>query len=587
VAPTVNSEAVLTQTSRILASLHFSRSEALSRLLKFVVRLTLDGKADELKEYRLGVDVFGRGQDFDPRIDPIVRMQAAKLRARLAEYYGNEGKSDRIKIAIPKGGYTPVFSLESEPAAGPMPEPDVQSIAVLPFVNMSPDPDNEYFSDGLTEELINLLTTVPGLRVVARTSVFCFKNTAADVREIGAKLKVQTVLEGSVRKAGDQLRVTAQLIDVSSGFHLLSRTYPRELKDVFAVQEELANAVVSEIMPQVRGERSAPRLRVYAADLSAYSLYLKGMYALPRSFDGPKESSEIFLQALKIDPNYAPASAGLALTYYYMAWYSLMPPREAMSLGKTAALNAIRIDPSLALAHTILGTIQAAFEWNWKEAEQSFQRAIALQPALARAYQLYSTACLLPQRRVADAIAAIERARALDPFDANVSSTAIYAYSISGNYQAALQAYSLGVEINPKSPLIYRAIGMAHQSEGRFEEAVAACRMACDLSMRAPMALAGLGPSLAWSGDRAGAEAVVQELASRNPPAALPMAMVSVGLGKTDEALLFLEKAMEEREPHLTLVPVHPGFAPLREDVRFHRLLHRMGLVDGDVAYRK
>src|SRR5262249_33705434 len=156
----------------------------------------------------------------------------------------SEGRNDPLKISIPRGGYAPAFSSDPEPLPAAAPESDASSIAVLPFVNMSSDPDNEYFSDGLTEELINLLTGVPGLRVVARTSVFCFKNTAADIREIGAKLKVRTVLEGSVRKSGTQLRVTAQLIEVSSGFHLLSRTYPRELSDVFEVQEELANAVV-------------------------------------------------------------------------------------------------------------------------------------------------------------------------------------------------------------------------------------------------------------------------------------------------------------------------------------------------------
>src|SRR5262249_24538958 len=160
---------------------------------------------------------------------------------------------DRVIISIPKGGYVPSFA-QAEEATSKTAASEYQSIAVLPFVNMSVDPDNEYFSDGLTEELINLLTAIPGLRVVARTSAFCFKNTVADVREIGAKLNVQTVLEGSVRKAGDQLRVTAQLIDVSTGFHLLSRTYPRELKHVFAVQEELATAVVTEIVPQMRGE---------------------------------------------------------------------------------------------------------------------------------------------------------------------------------------------------------------------------------------------------------------------------------------------------------------------------------------------
>jgi TolB-like protein len=236
-----SAQSVLAQTERILSSPQFSRSETLSRLLRFIVELTLDGKTNELKEYRLGVDVLGRGKNFDPRIDPIVRMQAAKLRSRLAEYYDNEGRADPIVISIPKGGYVPTFTTAE--ISRPYPERDttsqqVHSIAVLPFVSMSGDPENEYFSDGLTEELINALTYIPGLRVVARTSAFCFKNATKDVREIGAQLNVRTVLEGSVRKAGKQLRVTAQLIDVSTGYHLLSQTFRREMNDVFAVQED-------------------------------------------------------------------------------------------------------------------------------------------------------------------------------------------------------------------------------------------------------------------------------------------------------------------------------------------------------------
>src|SRR6185369_13885298 len=482
-----SAESILAQTERILASPHFVRSAALCRFLRFVVEQSLAGNADELKEYRLGVDVFQRGADFDSRVDPIVRMQAAKLRSRLAEYYNQEGRSDRLVISISKGGYAPSFSLtEGETNRDTGATGDRQSIAVLPFVNMSADIENEYFSDGLTEELINLLTSVPGLRVVARTSVFSFKNVATDIRDIGAKLNVQTVLEGSVRKSGNQLRVTAQLIDVGSGYHLLSRTYPRELKDVFAVQEELANAVVTEIMPQMRGVRPEGFLRVKAVDLTAYNLYLKGMFALSKSFLGPRESAAIFQEVLKIDPSYAPAAAGLAYAYFVMAWYSIVPAKEAMPLGKLAAQNALRLDPSLAQGYTILGAIQAVFDWDWAEAERNFQQAIALQPGLASAYQLHAGTCCLAHRRLADAVAAIEQAIALNPFDTLVRATSTHIYAVAGNQQAALENYSLGMEINPKAPLLYRAIGLAHQARGEFDSAIEAFRKACDVSGRAP-----------------------------------------------------------------------------------------------------
>lgn len=256
----ISAEAVREQTDRILASVHFARSQALTRFLRFVVDHTLDGKELEIKEYRLGVDVFDRGQEFDPRIDPIVRIQAAKLRSRLAEYYSDRGHGDTVVITIGKGAYVPSFALAQkapEPVRG---TPDAQSIAVLPFVNISANPENEYFSDGLTEELISRFTMIPGLRVVSRTSVFGFKNASKDIREIGAQLNAHSVLEGSVRRIGNQLRVTAQLVEVSTGYHLMSRTYVRELKDVFAAQDELAQAIISEVLPSVLRPESRPRM---------------------------------------------------------------------------------------------------------------------------------------------------------------------------------------------------------------------------------------------------------------------------------------------------------------------------------------
>ena len=212
------------QLSRILASEHFARSERLSRFLEFTVEQTLAGRAELLKEYPIGVEVFGRKDSFDPRIDAIVRVQAVNLRSRVNDYYANQGASDPIVIEYSKGGYAPVMHDRSTAEPGLAPA-EQASIAVLPFVNLSPDPENEYFSDGLTEELISALTNVKGLRVVARTSVFQFKGKAEDVRKIGAQLNARMVLEGSVRKAGDHLRISAQLIDVASGYHTWSRMY--------------------------------------------------------------------------------------------------------------------------------------------------------------------------------------------------------------------------------------------------------------------------------------------------------------------------------------------------------------------------
>ena len=567
--------AALAQTERILSSPHFARSQALSRLLRFIVEQTLKGEADELKEYRLGVEVLGRGEDFDPRIDPIVRLQAAKLRSRLAEYYDNEGRSERLVISIPKGGYSATFEhLEDQEPARTTSAKEFRSIAVLPFVNMSADPENEYFSDGLTEELINLLTTVDGLRVVARTSVFCFKNAARDVREIGSKLNVQTVLEGSVRKAGNQLRVTAQLIDVSSGYHLMSRTYPREMTDVFAVQEELATAVVTEIMPQVRGERPDLALRVQTTDLTAYNLYLKGMFTMSKAFHGPREAIDIFEQVLRRDPNYAPASAGIAFAFFALSWFGTIAPREGLSRARAAAQNAVRLDKNLGLAHAILGAVHAVLDWNWTEAENSFQYAIETQPGLALPYHLHANICLLREGRITEAVTEIQHAVSLNPFDPILRAAAVHAYNLAGNYVSAQENYDFGVEINPRTFLLHLAIGLAHQVRGQFDKAIAVFQTGCEVSGRAPLVVAALGHALAQSGQRKRAEALLPEVLSSAHP--LATAILYLGLGRNDECLDWLDRAAEARIPYVLMVPVDPRFAHLRAVKRFGRFLEQL-----------
>lgn len=569
---------VLAETERILASSYFSRSPTLSRFLQFVVELTLAGKEQELKEYRLGTDVFGRAADFDPRVDPIVRIQAAKLRSRLAEYYTGPGADADVVISIPKGGYIPAFSVK-EPAAAAQ---EIHSIAVLPFVSMSGDPENDYFSDGLTEELINVLTYVPGLRVVARTSVFCFKNTAKDVREIGAQLNVKTVLEGSVRKAGNQLRVTAQLIDVATGFHLLSRTFPRELKDVFAVQEELAGAVVTEIMPQVRKE-TRPLMSSHTSDLETYNLYLKGMFTAANHFLGPQDGVEIFQAVLERDPRYAPAWAGLANAYCLQSWFGIIPTKTALPLAREAANRALELDPAMGLPHAALGMAYAVLDWNWPLAEQCFKRAIELQPALAIAYQFYSFNCLMPQRRFDEGIAHTQRALALNPFDGVLCGGAILVYIAVGNYPEALRLLERSIGANPNHGLVFGMGSVTLQLLGRVEEAVAGFHRACELTRRAPFPVASLGYLLAQKGDRNQALALKRELEDRSAHS-YAMALINMGLDDHEETLRWLQKSMDDREPHAHALAFDPRFRRLYGLPQYRQMMATMGLTQAASA---
>jgi TolB-like protein/tetratricopeptide (TPR) repeat protein len=452
---------------------------------------------------------------------------------------------------------------------------DIQSIAVLPFLSMSGDPENEHFADGLTEELINALTYVQGLRVVARTSVFCFKSSIKDIREIGTDLNVETVLEGSVRRSGNQLRVTAQLIDVSTGYHLLSRTFPRELKDVFALQEELASAVVTEIMPAGRAPSSVAINRT--TNLEAYDLYLKAMAMAGNRFSGPVQAAEMFREVLEKEPEFAPAWAGLACSLGLMAWFAFMPARSAMPKAKHAAQRALQLDPRQGLAHACLGVVQGAFEWNWEESERSFERAIEVQPGLAITHQFHAICCLLPQMRFQEATAATERAIALNPLDGVLSGTAIYVYASVGDLDAAEKRYAISKEVFPNHPLIHVPHGLALEQRGRLPEALASYQRAADLSGQTAIGLGSVGRALALSGDLAGARRMLVEL-EKQPANGFSFAMLYSGLGEDEEALRWFEKAVDEREPHVITAPFDPRFRTLRAQPRFAQIMAKIGL---------
>jgi TolB-like protein len=383
--------AIRQQVEKILAHGLFTRSDRMGRFLRLAVEWTLAGRAAELKEYLLGVEVFDRKPSYDPRIDPIVRVEARRLRSKLKAYYEGDGRSDEIVIEFVKGSYIPQIRAGAPAAAAPPPtqraEPGVVATAVLPFTNLSPDPDNEYFSDGLTEELIHALTKLPGMRVVAWNTAAQLRGRQQDIGAIRRQLQVENVLTGSVRIAGSDLRVRAQLIDAASGVYLWSETFDRQMQDVFAIQEEIARAIVRTLRVQFAGKPERALAGRGRTNVSSYDWYLKGRYLHHRRTpEHMAQSIQCFENALAADENSALAHAGLADAYSLIMDYGLMSPANGMTPAKNNAERAIALDPDLAEPYVSLAYIRGMYEWDWPEAERLYLRSIELNPGYAPAH---------------------------------------------------------------------------------------------------------------------------------------------------------------------------------------------------------
>ena len=572
----VSTDAVRVQLGRILASARFARSERLSLFLQYTVEQTMAGHAEQLKEYPIGIEVFGRKDSFDPRIDAIVRVQAITLRSRLKDYYAKEGRDDPIIIEYIKGGYAPVvrdrFSAESDSTGA-----EQASIAVLPFVNLSPDPENEYFSDGLTEELISALSNVKGMRVVARTSVFQFKGKAEDVRKIGAQLNARMVLEGSVRKAGDHLRITAQLIDVASGYHTWSRTYRIEMKDLFAVQEEIAAAIVTTLSTMV--DRSAGRP---TKSLDAYHAYLKGRFYLNKWTEaGFRKSISFFETAIQQDQTMAAAWATQAVALFQLACCGTEAPNKLMPKARAAAEKALQLDDSLAEAHVALGGVLAIHDWDWTGSEREFARAMDLDPDSAPAYQCYSVACLMPQGRLQEALEAAQQACELDPLSPSVNTSLALAHFVLGEYDDAIESFKKALEIDPNFFLARWWLGVSYLNRSMLLKAFAQFRKAGALSQDTANDAIKYSYGHALIGRRGKARQKLEELMRMSQEryfSPVLIAAIHLALSETDAAFDWLDKACEVRDTWLVWLGVDRRFDCIRSHKRFRVLLKKVGL---------
>lgn len=456
------------------------------------------------------------------------------------------------------------------------------SIVILPFVNMSANPDDDFLSDGITEEIINVLTQLRTIRVVARTSAFAFKGKSQDVRAIARRLNVSSVLEGSVRRWGSRLRVAAELIDATDGCRIWGEQFDRESDNVFAIQDDLARRIVDTLAVTLLGSAGRALPGPLTSSAQAYESYLKGRHCWHRRTERDLlEGVTHFEKAIELDPRFALAFAGLADSYAVLSIYGLMSPGSGMPRARAAALTALDLKPSLAEAFTTLGCIESVYDWTWADAERDFQRALMLNPQHPSAHHRYAIDCLTPQGRFAEASAELDQARALDPLSLVVNTSLGLPSYFARRYDEAIAAYLKALDLDPSFGIAHYFLGQVYVEKKIFARAIPAFEKAIQLAGPSAEMIAALAHAYAVSGQRALAESVLTELLHRSAARYVSpclLAQIYVGLDESDRALTCLERAATERAADLIWVGVRPVFDPLRSEPRFRGLISRIGL---------
>jgi eukaryotic-like serine/threonine-protein kinase len=467
---------------------------------------------------------------------------------------------------------TPAPSKSGAPGRKSLP-----SIAVLPFINLSPDEGNEYFSDGLTDELINVLGQIVGLQVVSRTSVFEFKGKPRDVRQIGNLLDVETVLEGAVRRMDSKIRITVQLNKVVDGYALWSRSYDRDLKDVFVIQEEIAQTIARTLKVRLSAYSRSDLVR-HQTSPEAYQLYLKGRYHWHKlTPDGFAKAVEYFQEALSHDSHFAPAYSGLADYYVALGSWSLAPPDDAWPKAKQAALQALELDEHLAEAHTSLAQVCMYYEWNWPEAEQHLLAARRLNASYLQAHVEYNI-YLIQMGRLRDALEAIRLAQRIDPLSLAVTTGVAGVFYYGRRYDRAIEQCRNGLELDPQHVELNVVYGLSCLEKELFVEAATSFERLRAIA-GAPLIIGSLGLIYGRAGEKKKAYRLLEELADMESVqyvAPFSKAMIHIGLGDKDRAFELLDQSAERRDALFCYLKVFPIFDPLRGDPRFDRLLERL-----------
>jgi serine/threonine-protein kinase len=593
---------------KVLASNCFAGSARLRELLARLSGAALDG-SPEPKEYEIGLEVFERPPSFDPRIDSIVRVQINRLRHKLREYYETEGAADPIRVELPKGGYRPVFrEVSAAHATAPVATPanrnrlrraipllaasaliviaaawsltprqvyqPARRIAVMPL-QFTGSPDEEYLSDGLTDELTNQLARVPALRVSARRSAFAFKDTPWDVKTAAEKLGVDLLVDGSMTTDGSSLRLSVELVDAATAAVLWSDTLVRTRDDL----PEIGSRITASVLSTLR--LTAPAPRANSTNVEARNLYLKGMFFWnKRTHEALLKGIDYFHQSIAKDPTYALPYAGLAATYGVMSANVLIDTREGGAKGKAAAEQALRLDPGLADAHAALGLIRSVCDWDWHGADAEFRKAIELNPSHASAHQ-WRAHNLLWLGRFQEATTEIRRALELDPLSLVIQSNqAEFAY-FSRDYNRALRLYRETLESDPQFISAHIETGMTYLAKNAPQQAIDWFNKALALTHEEASPVVGLAIAYAGRGETQRARQLLSDLESAGRPfylSHIQLAYVLGAIGEKDRAFDELEQAYRLHEAGMMQLRVAPLVDCLRSDARFQALLKKMNL---------
>jgi serine/threonine-protein kinase len=574
-APAKTSEkAIRQQLERILASATFQQVERLKRFISFIVIEAASGRSDELKEYVVGVQVFGKESSFDPRTDPIVRVQARRLRARLSRYYQDEGQQDEVIIELPKGGYAPVFKRrEGRAAARPSLTTALASsntIAVGPFADHSERADLEYFCAGLTQELIFRLTRLRGVRVIAVESA-----------EAHSRHRAAMALHGSVRRSNEAVRVTVHLVDTESGSYLWSDSIDAPIGDSVTAQDSIAKIIVDGLQPDRLHRGVIAWGQKPIENLTAHNLYLQGRYHLnQRTEEGLVKAVEFFEKAIVEDPQYAEAHSGLSDAYGLLAHYGVLGPADVWTKAASSAATAVLLDGNSAEARTSLAHVKSTQDWDWRSAEREFQRAITLDPKYATAHHWYGISCLVPMGRLDEALEQMTLAQSLDPVSSIIARDVGVIHYFRRDFGAALEQCDHTIELNPHFAPAYLTLSLVQEQQGDLEEALAALERAVSLSPLSPRMHGALGRTLALANKRDAAMKTLRKLetlARERYVSPFEFASIYLALGQLDVAFKWLNKARDERVFELLAMRVDPRFDPLRDDARFDASVRQIG----------
>ena len=556
------------QVERIVSSAAFRPADRLKHFITFVASQVLQGQGDHLKEYAVGVQVFGRESGFDPRTDPVVRVQARRLRARLERYYREEGQNDEIVVDLPKGGYAPVFKRrEVTPVVRPPTAASTQqnTLAVLPIADLTPTGQLQRFSSGLTRELIRRLTTVKALKVASGQAT---PATAG------------LILEGSLNQAADGIRLSINLVNAATGYYESAESWEIGATDTFAEQDRLAEAIVDRLRRNLTHAAVGPR--PITENLAARNLCKQGLYHLEQRTDESLERAvDLFERAVIEDAQYSLAHSGLSDAYSMLGSYGLRPSTSMVTMALSSAATAVMLDDESAQARTSLAHAKARAHWNWTEAEGEFQRAIRLDPDYATSHHWYARCCLVPLRRLDEARDEVLRAQSLDPVSSIIAREVASIHYYRRDFEQALGYCDQAIELNPHFPHAYFILSLVQEKLGDTDEALAALLRGAQLAPRSPRMIAALGRAQALAGRRDDALKHLSELAELERTrfvSSWERATIYLGMKEFDQCFDALFLALQDRFFDLTLLAVDPRFDDLRGDRRFDQLLEKVGV---------